>query len=60
MKKWVEFCEARNMRFVRFSRYVSTRFNSSYKLLYQSDEYKELLCDFMHYNVNFIVLHPIQ
>ena len=46
------------MRGIRFSRDVSTRWNSTYKLLYQSDEYKELLCDFIHYNVSSIILHP--
>ena len=47
MKKWVKFCESRNMRDIRFSHDVPTRWNSMYKLLYQSDEYKDLLCDFM-------------
>ena len=60
MKKWVKFCEARNMRLVRFSCDVSTRWNSKYKLLCQSDEYKELLCDFIRYNGSSIILHPTQ
>ena len=46
------------MLLVRFAHDVSTRWNSTYKLLCQSDEYKELLCDFMHYNVSSIILHP--
>ena len=48
------------MRGVRFSRDVPTRWNSTYKSLCQSDEYKELLCDFMRYNVSSIILHSIQ
>ena len=48
------------MRPVRFARYVPTRWNSTYKLLCQYDEYKELLCDFMCYNVSFIILHHSQ
>ena len=56
MKKWVKFCESRNMCGVRFSR--DTRWNSTYKLLCQSDEYKDLLCAFMCYNVTSIILHP--
>ena len=43
---------------VRFARDVSTCWNSTYKLICQSDEYKELLCDFMSYIVNFIIFHP--
>ena len=43
---------------VRFSLDVLTRWNFTYKLLSQSNEYKELLYDFMHYNINSIILHP--
>ena len=60
MKKWVKFCESYNMRGIRFSRDIPTHQNSTYKLLCQSDEYKELLCDFMRYNVSLIILHPTQ
>ena len=60
MKKWIKFCESRNMCGIRFSRNVQTRWNSTYKLLCQSDEYKNLLCDFMRYNVSSIILHPNQ
>ena len=48
------------MHGVRFSRDIPNRLNSTYKLLCQSDEYKELLCDFMRYNVSSIILHPTQ
>ena len=60
MKKWVKFYESCNMRSIRFSRDVSTHWNSTYKLLCQSDECKELLYDFMRYNVSYIILHPTQ
>ena len=60
MNKYVKFCESYNMRGVRFSRDVSTCWNSTYKLLCQSDEYKKLLYDFMRYNVRSIILHPTQ
>ena len=46
------------MRPVRFARDVSTSWNFMYKLLCQYDEYKELLCDFMRYNVSLNILHP--
>ena len=60
MKKCVSFCEGRNMRLVRFVHDVLTYWNFTYKLLCQSDEYKVLLCDFMYYNVNSIILYPQQ
>ena len=48
------------MHGVRFSCDIPTYWNSAYKLLCQSDEYKDLLCDFMRYNVRSIILHPTQ
>ena len=48
------------MQPVRFTRDVPTHWNSTYKLFYQSDEYKVLLCDFMRYNVSSIILHHQQ
>ena len=59
-EKWVKFCESRNMQPIRFARDVSTHWNSTYKLLCQSDEYKELLHNFIRYNVSLIILHPTQ
>ena len=57
MKKLVKFCESRNMHGVRFSHDVLICWNSTYKLLCQSDEFKNLFCDFMRYNVTSIILH---
>ena len=59
-KKWVKFCESRNKRGVRFSRDVPTLWNSTYKLLCQSYQYKKLLCDFICYNVSSIIVHHTQ
>ena len=42
------------MQPIRFARDVT------YKLLCQNDDYKILLCDFMHYNASSIILHPQQ
>ena len=56
MKKLVKFCESRNMSGIRFSCDIPTHWNSTYKLLCQSDEYKDLLCD----NISSIILHPNQ
>ena len=59
-KKWVYFCQDRNIRLIRFARDIQTCWNFTYKLLYQSDEYKVLLCDFMRYNISFIIFHSQQ
>ena len=59
-EKWISFCQSRNMWLVRFARNVPTHWNSTYKLFCQSDKYKYLLCDFMRYNVSYILLHLIQ
>ena len=48
------------MQPIRFSRDVLIRWNSMYKLLCQYDEYKDLLCDFMRYNVSLIIFHHTQ
>ena len=48
------------MRGVRFSHDVLTHWNSTYKLLCQSNEYKEMLCDFMRYNISSIILNLTQ
>ncbi|KZV15909.1 hypothetical protein F511_14548 [Dorcoceras hygrometricum] len=46
MKQWGRFCKANGMRAKRFARDVPTRWNSTYKLLLSTFEYKELLCGF--------------
>ena len=46
------------MQPIRFACDVPTRWNSTYKLLCQSNEYKELLCDCIFYNVSSIIFHP--
>ena len=57
MKKWVKFYESRNMRGIRFSRDVPTRWNSTYKLLCQSDEYK--ICYVILYVIMLVQLFYI-
>ncbi|KZV18495.1 hypothetical protein F511_25341, partial [Dorcoceras hygrometricum] len=46
MKQWGRFCRANGMRAKRFARDVPTRWNSTYKLLLSTFEYKELLYGF--------------
>jgi len=46
------------MRPKRFPRNVLTCWNSTYKLLNDSNNYKELLCDFIANNINDINLYP--
>ena len=58
MKSWVKYCLSVGKTPIRFSRDVPTRWNSTYKLLKQSEEYKKLLCDFMQYNVSNIIIYP--
>ena len=60
IKKWVSFCQGHNIQSIKFARDVPTRWSSTYKLLCQSDEYKELLYDFMRYNVSSTILYPQQ
>lgn len=60
MKAWMKFCENKKKRPIRFSRIIPTRWKSIYKLLCKSDEYKELLCDFMICNSTDIILQPEQ
>ena len=48
------------MQPVRFAHDIPTCWNSTYKLICQSDEYKKLLCDFMCYNISSIILHSSQ
>ncbi|KAK3222925.1 hypothetical protein Dsin_009950 [Dipteronia sinensis] len=50
-KQWLTFCSQNSRRPIKFSRDISTRWNSAYKLLSESVEYKELLVSFITYNV---------
>ncbi|KZV35079.1 hypothetical protein F511_04384, partial [Dorcoceras hygrometricum] len=43
-KQWGKFCKLNGMRVKRFARDVPTRWNSTYKLLLSTFEYKDLLC----------------
>ncbi|KZV31820.1 hypothetical protein F511_25933, partial [Dorcoceras hygrometricum] len=45
-KQWAKFCKLNGMRAKRFARDVPTRWNSTYKLLLSTFEYKDLLCRF--------------
>ncbi|KZV58400.1 hypothetical protein F511_29755, partial [Dorcoceras hygrometricum] len=46
MKQWGKFCKLNDMRAKWFARDVPTRWNSMYKLLLSTFEYKDLLCGF--------------
>ncbi|KZV17055.1 hypothetical protein F511_12385 [Dorcoceras hygrometricum] len=46
MKQWGKFCKLNGMRAKRFAHDVRTRWNSTYKLLLSTFEYKDLLCGF--------------
>ncbi|KAK2634305.1 hypothetical protein Ddye_029097 [Dipteronia dyeriana] len=56
LKKWLKFCSQNNRRPIKFSRDISTHWNSTYKLLNESVEYKEILVSFITYNVPSISL----
>ncbi|KAL5771553.1 hypothetical protein ACOSP7_015707 [Xanthoceras sorbifolium] len=57
MKQWARYCKANGKHPIRFYRDVPTRWNSTYKLLCESYEYRELLVRFMQHNVNTINLY---
>ncbi|KZV58348.1 hypothetical protein F511_32325, partial [Dorcoceras hygrometricum] len=46
MKQWGKFCKLNGMRAKRFARDVPTCWNSTYKLLLSTFDYKDLLCGF--------------
>ena len=58
MKDWCRFCKQHEKRARRFSRDVPTRWNSTYELLNQSFEYKDLLCAFISTNIPQLELLP--
>ncbi|KAI3474587.1 hypothetical protein Pfo_029589, partial [Paulownia fortunei] len=45
-KQWFRFCKANGVRPKKFPRDVPTRWNSTYRLLEESIDYKDLLCQF--------------
>ena len=56
MKQWVRYCKQNGRRVIKFSRDVPTRWNSTYKMLAQSYEYKDLLVSFIRFHVPTIQL----
>ena len=56
MKEWRKYCKSKGMRPKRFPLNVPTCWNLTYKLLNNSNDYKELLCDFIANNINDINL----
>ena len=58
IKDWCRFCKQNGKRPRRFSRDVPTRWNSTYELLNQSFEYKDLLYAFISTNVPQLELLP--
>ena len=55
-KQWLKYCISNNMHPKKFSRDITTRWNSTYKLLCESVEYKEILVSFITYYVPSISL----
>lgn len=45
-REWKAFCRANRVRPRKFPKDVCTRWNSTYKMIYESYEYRELLCSF--------------
>ena len=58
MKEWDKFCKQHNKKPKRFPKNVPTRWNSTYELLNESFDYKDLLCSFISQNVPQIILYP--
>ncbi|KAL5738266.1 hypothetical protein ACOSP7_031027 [Xanthoceras sorbifolium] len=57
MKQWARYCKSNGKHPIRFSRDVPTRWNSKYKLLCESYDYRELLVRFMQHNVSSVNLY---
>ncbi|KAL5844173.1 hypothetical protein ACOSQ4_010131 [Xanthoceras sorbifolium] len=57
MKQWARYCKTNGKHPIRFSRDVPTHWNSIYKLICESYEYRELLLRFIQHNVNTINLY---
>ena len=60
MREWAKFCKENDVRPIKFSRDVPTRWNSTYFLLTQSFAYKDLLCNFFSQHDQHITLYPTQ
>ena len=56
MKAWARYCKQNGRRAIKFARDVPTRWNSTYKLLAQSYEYRDLLVSFIQFHVPNIQL----
>ena len=56
MKAWARYCKQNGRRAIKFARDVPTRWNSTYKLLAQSYEYRDLLVSFIQFHVPTIEL----
>ncbi|KAK3221214.1 hypothetical protein Dsin_008239 [Dipteronia sinensis] len=55
--KFPAYCKQNGKRAIRFPRDVPTRWNSTYKLLARSYEYRDLLVTFIQYHVSHINLY---
>ena len=60
MKDWAKYCKSKGMRTKQFSRDFPIRWNSTYELFNDSNDYKKLLCDFIANNIGKISLYPHQ
>ncbi|KZV33875.1 hypothetical protein F511_17799 [Dorcoceras hygrometricum] len=60
MKQCGKFCKINGMRPKRYARDVPTRWNSTYKLLLSTFEYKDLLCAFLDKLFNRLIYIYIQ
>ena len=57
MKAWATYCKQNSRRVVRFSHEVPTCWNSTYKLLARSYDYRDLLVSFIQFHVSHINLY---
>lgn len=60
LKRWKRFCRENHLTYKKFTLDVSTRWNSTYKMLHGSYEFKEHLCAFFtsisnEVNLNFYI-----
>jgi hypothetical protein len=58
MKDWGKFCKINGVKPKKFSKDVPTRWNSTYELLNESFEYRQLLCKFITNHVSQVQLYP--